>query len=176
MPRELRLFIAMSLDGYIARPDGDLDWLSSVEMEGEDYGYADFIATIDTVIVGRKTYDKVLSMGVEFPHLDKNCYVLSRAERPDEGTLKFYSGDLGKLVQKLKSEEGKHIFCDGGAEVIHQLLQLGAVDVFILSVIPVFLGAGIRLFKDGRPELPLELLRTQSYESGLVQLHYRKAE
>jgi len=176
MKRRLQIYIALSLDGYIARPDGDLDWLSSVQIEGEDYGYADFIATIDAVIVGRKSYDKVLSMGVEFPHLDKECYVLTRSERADEGNLRFYNGDLGALVKRLKSTDGKNIFCDGGAEVIHQLLQLDVVDDFLLSIIPIFLGDGIRLFKNGRPELPLELVQTQSFASGLVQLHYRKAE
>lgn len=91
--RKVRVYIAASLDGYIAHSDGDIDWLDSVARPDEDYGYAAFIETIDTVIMGRKTYEKVLSFGGEFPHADRDCYVLSRTERPSEGKY-IFTADL----------------------------------------------------------------------------------
>jgi dihydrofolate reductase len=114
MSRKVILYIATSLDGYIAKPNDDLSFLSIVEQEGQDYGYADFVKTVDTVIVGRKTYDKVISMGFDFPHADKDAYIITRTPRPTIGSVKFYSGDLKTLVGKLKTESGKNIFCDGG--------------------------------------------------------------
>ncbi len=170
--RKLILYIAMSLDGYIAQPDDDLSFLSVVEKEGEDYGYSEFIQTIDTVILGRKTYDKVLSMGIGFPHADKETYIITRTTRPDEGLLRFYTGDLKMLVTELKVKPGKNIFCDGGAEIVHALLREQLIDEIIVSVIPVLLGDGIRLFKEGRPEQKATLLSSKSFEKGLVQLHY----
>lgn len=175
MKRKLILYIATSLDGYIAKPNDDLDFLSIVEQEGQDYGYAEFIKTVDTVIVGRKTYDKVLSMGFDFPHSDKESYIITRTARPDIGPVKFYTGDLKTLVERLKSESGKTIFCDGGAEIVNELLKHDLFDEFIISVIPIFVGSGTRLFKDGRPEQKLELISVKSFEKGLTQLHFKRS-
>lgn len=172
--RRLFVYIATSLDGYIARPNEDLDWLNMVEMPGEDYGYGAFIDQIDTVILGRRTYEKVLGMGVGFPHQNKEVYVITRTQRPSEGNIHFYGGDLRQLLDSIRQKDGRHIFCDGGAEVIHQLMQAGLVDEWIISYIPIFLGTGIRLFQDGRPETLLELVESRSFPSGLVQVHYRK--
>lgn len=170
--RKVILFIAMSLDGYIAKPDGDLSFLSMVELEGEDYGYHDFIKTVDTVIVGRKTYDKVISMGYDFPHKDKDAYIITRTSRPSDGSVKFYTGSLNDLVVRLKSETGKHIFVDGGAEIVNELLKDNLIDEFYISVIPVLLGDGISLFKNCRPEIGLKLIRSKHFDTGLVMLHY----
>jgi dihydrofolate reductase len=171
--RKLILYIAISLDGYIAKPDDDLSFLSVVEQEGEDYGYADFIDTVDAVIVGRKTYDKVLSMGVDFPHADKDAYIITRTPRPAIGNIKFYSGNLKALVEKLKTQDGKHIFCDGGAEIVNELLNHQLFDELIISVIPILVGSGTKLFHDGRPEQKLELVSIKSFKKGLTQLHYK---
>ncbi len=169
--RKVILYIATSLDGYIAKPNDDLGFLSIVEQEGQDYGYADFVSTVDAVIVGRRTYDKV----IDFPHADKDAYIITRTPRPTIGSVKFYTGDLKALVEKLKSENGKNIFCDGGAEIVNQLLQHDLIDEFIISVIPILVGNGTKLFKDGRPEQKLELVSTKQFEKGLTQLHYRRA-
>ncbi len=172
--RKLILYIAMSLDGYIATKEGNLDFLSMAEKKGEDYGYARFIGTIDTVILGRKTYDKVLSMGFDYPHADKESYVITRRQRPGTEKLHFYSGDLKELVSQLKCRKGKNIFCDGGAEIVHLLMKDDLIDEYIISIIPVFLGSGIALFKDGRPERKLTLVSSLAFDTGLVQLHYKQ--
>lgn len=173
--RKLSLFIATSLDGYIAKPNDDLSFLKAVEKEGEDYGYADFMATIDTLIVGRKTYDYVLKE-IGSSHYDngqRDVYIITRTERPSVGRTTFYTGNLTELVRRLKSESGKNIYCDGGAEIINELLKNDLIDEFIISVIPVLLGDGTRLFKDGRPEQQLELLNVKTFETGLTQLLYK---
>ncbi len=174
--RKLILYIAASLDGYIAKPNDDLSFLSIVEQEGEDYGYADFIKTIDTVIVGRKTYDKVIAMGYEFPHANKDTYIITRTPRPNIGSVKFYTGNLKDLVSNLKLKKGKNIFCDGGAEIVNELLNHQLFDELIISVIPVLVGSGTKLFKDGRPEQKLQLISSKQFEKGLIQLHYKMAE
>lgn len=174
--RKLTIFIACSLDGYIAQPNDDLSFLKRVEKEGEDYGYAEFTSGIDTILLGRKTYDWVVrEIGAEhYDNGERNVYVLTRSERPSSGKTTFYSGDLVELVEQLKAGKGKNIYCDGGAEVIHALLQKDLIDEFIISVIPVMLGAGTRLFKDGRPEMDLQLQGVKSFDTGLVQLHYKR--
>jgi dihydrofolate reductase len=174
--RKLSLFIATSLDGYIARPNDDLSFLKIVEKEGEDYGYAEFTATIDTIIIGRKTYDFVLKE-IGASHYDngkRDIYVITRTERPQIGKTIFYTGKINALVKRLKSEKGKNIYCDGGAEVINELLKNDLIDELIISVVPVLLGGGTRLFKDGRPEQILEFIEVKTFETGLTQLYYKR--
>ncbi|SDH18795.1 dihydrofolate reductase family protein [Mucilaginibacter gossypii] len=174
--RKISLFIAASLDGYIAKPNDDLGFLKLVEKEGEDYGYKEFTETIDTLIIGRKTYDYVVKeIGAShYDNGERNVYVITRTERPNVGKTTFYTGNLTKLVQQLKSETGKNIYCDGGAEVITELLKNDLIDEFIISVIPVLLGTGTRLFKDGRPEQLLEFVKSKTFETGLIQLNYKR--
>jgi dihydrofolate reductase len=174
--RKLSLFIATSLDGYIAKTNDDLSFLKLVEKEGEDYGYSKFMETIDTFIIGRRTYDYVLKE-IGPSHYDngqRDVYVITRNERPQLGRTTFYSGNLTELVKRLKSETGKNIYCDGGAEVIDELLRHDLIDEFIISIIPVLLGNGTRLFKDGRPEQTLEFITAKTFETGLTQLHYKR--
>lgn len=172
MSRKVILYIASSLDGYIAQPNDDLSFLGIVQKEGEDYGYGAFIHAVDTVIIGRKTYDWVLTQVPVFPHADKECYVITRTARPTIGNTQFYTGPLKDLIHQLKSQSGQHIFIDGGAEIVNELLQDKLIDEVVLSIIPVLLGGGTRLFKDGRPEQALALLSSKQFEKGLVQLHY----
>jgi dihydrofolate reductase len=174
--RKISLFIAMSLDGYIAKPNDDLRFLKLVEKEGEDYGYAEFTKTIDTFIIGRRTYDYVLKE-IGSSHYDNGqraIYVITRTERPQVGRTIFYTGSITELVKQLKFEKGKNIYCDGGAEVINELLKHDLIDEFIISVIPVLLGNGTRLFQDGRPEQTLEFIEVKTFETGLTQLHYKR--
>ncbi|WP_297337055.1 dihydrofolate reductase family protein [Algoriphagus sp.] len=174
--RKISLFIATSLDGYIAKPNDDLSFLKLVEKEGEDYGYAEFTATIDTLIIGRRTYDYVLKE-IGSSHYDngkRDVYVITRTKRPQIGRTIFYTGDITELVRRLKSEKGKNIYCDGGAEVINELLKRDLLDELIISVVPVLLGNGTRLFKDGRPEQILEFIKVKTFATGLAQFHYKR--
>lgn len=173
---KLTVYIATSLDGYIAKPNNDLDFLKIVEKEGEDYGYAEFTANIDTIILGRKTYDWVLNEigSSHYDNGDKNVYVITRAERPSIGKTTFYTGNLVELVQQLKNESKKDIYCDGGAEIVNELLKSDLIDEFIISVVPILVGNGIRLFQDGRPEQQLELVNVKTFDTGLTQLHYKQ--
>jgi dihydrofolate reductase len=174
--RKLSLFIATSLDGYIAKPNDDLSFLKLVEKDGEDYGYSEFTANIDTIILGRKTYDFVLKE-IGSSHYDngqRDVYVITRTERPKIGRTTFYTGNLTELVQQLKSESGLNIYCDGGAEIINELLQHDLIDELIISIIPVLVGNGTRLFKDSRPEQELEFMSAKSFDTGLIQLYYKR--
>lgn len=173
--RKLSLFIATSLDGYIAKPNDDLGFLKIVEKEGEDYGYNEFTANVDTIILGRKTYDWV-SREIGTSHYDngeRDVYVITRTSRPDAGKTKFYTGNLTELIKELKSRKGKNIYCDGGAEIVNELMKDNLIDEFIISIVPVFVGDGIRLFKDGRPGQQLKLVNSKTFNTGLVQLHYQ---
>src|SRR5690606_26859040 len=174
--RKISLFIATSLDGYIAKPNDDLSFLKDVEKEGEDYGYAEFVATIDTLIIGRRTYDYVVNEigSSHYDNGERDVYIITRTERPQKGRTIFYTGNIAELVKRLQSEEGKNIYCDGGAEVINELLKHDLIDDLIISVVPVLLGNGTRLFKDGRPEQMLEFVKVRTFETGLTQLHYKR--
>lgn len=170
------IFIATSLDGYIAKPNDDLSFLKIVEKEGEDYGYAQFTDTIDTIILGRKTYDYVVKeIGSSYyDNGTRDVYVITRTEKPSIGRTTFYTGNLTELITQLKAKTTKNIYCDGGAELIDALLKTDLIDEFIISIIPVLVGSGTRLFKDGRPEQALELIGTKTFDTGLTQLHYKR--
>ena len=176
MERKVILYIATSLDGYIAKPNDDLSFLSIVQQDGEDYGYADFVKSVDTVILGRKTYDWVMTQVPEFPHADKNSFIITRTARPSIGKTNFYTDNLKDLILRLKNEQGKNIFIDGGAEIVNELLKQNLIDEFIISIIPILVGNGTKLFKDGRPEQKLELISTKQFDKGLTQLHYKRAD
>ncbi|MDP4292249.1 MAG: dihydrofolate reductase family protein [Bacteroidota bacterium] len=173
--RNVMLYIAMSLDGYIAKPNDDLSFLSIVEHSDEDYGYSDFIREVDTILLGRKTYDWVMTQVAEFPNANIETYVITRTPRASTGQVNFYSGDLRELVSTLKNRNGKNIFIDGGAEIVNELLKAKLIDAFYISIIPILLGEGIRLFKDGRPEQKLVLVKEKQFDSGLAQLVYKIA-
>ena len=138
----------MSLDGFLATKDDDLSWLSVVEREGQDYGYGAFNETVDTYLVGRKTYNVVLQLtGGTFPAAEKhNCYVITRQERASENGVTFYNGDIAELIQKLKSEDGKNIYCDGGGQIVKLLTDKNLIDEYRISVIPTIQGDSKRLF------------------------------
>src|SRR5688572_26562754 len=139
MSRKVLLYIAMSLDGYIAKSDGNLDFLSKVETaDHEDYGYGNILDSIDTVIWGRKTFDKVLTFEGELPHQNKKVFVISKTRTGAHGHA-VYRNDVVELVQELKQNSGKHIYCDGGGEIVFELLRHKMFDQVIISVIPYLL-------------------------------------
>lgn len=170
--RKLILYIACSVDGYIAKPIDDLSFLKCVEQEGEDYGYFDFVNQVDTVIVGRNTYQWILDQGMEYPHKDKTCFIITRTPQESIDNIHFYTRDLEELVNQIKAKPGKDIYCDGGAQVVRLLLEKQLIDELIISVIPMLLGDGKKLFDPLYPEQDLDLINSKSFSSGLVQLHY----
>ncbi len=163
----------MSLDGYIAKQDGDISFLLPMEQKGMDYGYSDFLKTVDTIIVGRKTFDKVLSMGYKYPPSNQEVYVISRTPHNYSGSFKHYSGPLMDLITTLKSKPGRNIYCDGGSVIVNELLRNRLIDEFIISIIPIILGNGIELFTKELPELEIELVDCKKFETGLIQIHYK---
>lgn len=174
--RKIKIFIAVSLDGYIAKTNDDLSFLKLVEKEGEDYGYEEFTSEIDTVIIGRKTYDYVLKE-IGASHYDngqRDVYVITRTERPQIGRTIFYTGNIPELIKRIRTVKGKNIYCDGGAEIINELLKNSLIDEFTISVVPILLGNGTRLFKNERPEQILELNSVKTFETGLAQLNYKR--
>jgi dihydrofolate reductase len=170
---QLVLYICMSLDGYIASKDDDISWLSIVDREGEDYGYTEFSESVDNYIVGRKTYDKVMNMVGEFPPAKEfQCYVISREKHGMENGVTFYNGDIRTLVDDLKHNGRKNIYCDGGGEIVHLLMENSLIDEYIISIIPTIRGDGKRLFLGGTLPSNITLRSVKQFESGLVQLRY----
>src|SRR5690606_15556619 len=136
----LIVYIAASLDGYIAKTGDDLSFLSMVERPGEDYGYAAFISGIDTIIMGRRTYDWVLQHAPDYAHPEKDVYIITKTPRAAAGSARFYTGELRDLVLALKSKPGKDIFCDGGASIVNHLAAADLIDEYVISTVPVLIG------------------------------------
>lgn len=166
------VFIATSLDGFIARPDGTFDFLSIVEQPDEDYGFADFFATVDALVIGRHTYETALGFP-EWPYAGKRCIVLTHRETPSQHGEQFFAGAASALVEQLALGGAQRLYVDGG-QVIRDFLVANLIDDLTLSIVPVLLGSGIRLFGEEVPEQRLKLASSQSYGSGLVQLRYER--
>jgi dihydrofolate reductase len=162
------VYIASSLDGFIARPDGGLDWLSSFEQSGEDYGYKAFFGSVDALVIGRKTYDVVLGFE-KWPYEDKRCIVVTHVPPSAKHGETFHSGPPDALLDRLGAEGVRRVYVDGGV-LIRSFLDADLVDDITLSVIPVLLGEGIPLF--GGVERRLKFASSRSFPSGLVQLCY----
>lgn len=172
--RRVTLYIATSQDGFIAGPDGSLEFLECVHVEGEDYGYHAFLSGVDTVVVGRKTYTSVRDMGIDYPHADKQVFVYSRAPLSPDDHTQVHTGSPTEHVRLLKSKEGREIYCEGGAEIAHQLLEAHLIDRIILSTIPVKLEAGTLLFECGKLPADWRATQEQTFSSGLVQTTYER--
>lgn len=167
--RKVVLFIACSLDGYIARTSGEVDWLFT----DQDYGYNEFLKRIDTVIMGRLTYEQVLTFG-EYPYKDAEGWVFSRSRNGGERDehVQFTSNNPTQLITQLKQQPGKDIWLVGGAELIQSFLQQNLIDEFIISILPIILGDGIPLFRAPLPTLNLNFQQAETFDTGLIQLTY----
>lgn len=168
------LYIAMSKDGYIAAENDNLDFLNKYQIPNEDYGYTAFMERVGCIIVGRRTYDKVLNMGYPY-HEDKLVYVLTRANKTAEKkNLIFFHRDIKFLIQSIRLEKDKVIYCDGGAQIAQLLLQENLIDEMIISIVPESLGSGTQLFVKGEVPANFRLDTEVKYRSGLVQYRYTK--
>jgi len=166
------VFIATSLDGFIARQDGALDWLPSDG--GEPHGYDEFIATVDALVIGRKTFEKVLTFDA-WPYGPKPVVVLSTRPSalrpPDSVACDMMSGTPHEIVARLSVRGMKHLYVDGGV-TIQGFLEAGLIQRVIITRIPVLLGSGIPLFGPLSHDVRLEHVATRSYPSGMVQSEY----
>jgi len=161
----------MSLDGFIARRDGWLDWLSVVQRPGEDYGYARFFDSVDALILGRRTYETVLGFP-SWPYGNKPCVVMTKNPAVPQHGERFHAGAPRSLLAQLAAEGVRRAYVDGGM-VIRAFLREGLIDDVTLSIIPMMIGDGIRLFEtDAGCARDLRLTAHQAFESGLVQVTY----
>ena len=170
----IKLYIATSLDGFIARENGSIDWLTKYENSSEtDYGYSEFYASIGTVLMGRKTYEQVLGFG-DWPYGEKKGYVFTRQNEPlnREKNVEFVSGDVGEFVRQLKENTEEDIWLVGGSQLIKIFLEQNLVQDLIIFVVPIILRSGIPLFDQIQKEIGLKLINTERYESGLVRAEY----
>ena len=165
----------MSLDGKIARADGDVSWLENLpHPEGEDYGYAKFYGEIDTTIQGAATYREVLGFGVEFPYKDKTNYVItSDPIKTKDENVTFISSDLDVFMKDLLSKQGKDIWLIGGGKMNSLFLNNGWLDEMIIHVMPIVIGEGLPLFADGVKDQQMKLKGQKVYESGVIELNYK---
>lgn len=172
------LYIAMSLDGFIADRAGGVDWLAGQDMGGGDSekydSYGEFIQGVDTVLMGWRTYRQVreeLAPG-DWPYQGLRCYVFTHHEAAEEENICFVQGELAELVRRLQGEPGGDIWLCGGADIARQAMAADLVDRWHIAVIPVILGGGVRLFGE-MSERELRLLRTVEY-NGIVELVYER--
>jgi dihydrofolate reductase len=165
------VFIATSLDGFIARPNDDLDWLPPGG--GEEHGYEEFMATVDALVIGRRSFEKVLTFD-QWPYGEKPVFVLSSrqlAPAPTGAVVERMSGTPTDVVSQLAARGVRHIYVDGGI-TIQRFLQAGLIQRLVITRIPVLLGAGIPLFGSLRQDIVLRHVGTRQYASGMVQSEY----
>ena len=167
--RRLILYIATSLDGYIARTSGEVDWLFT----DQDYGYTEFFAGVDTVLMGRKTYEQLPNFG-EYPYKGTSGFVFSRTPRDPDANVTFICGDMAAFVSELKRRLGKNIWLVGGGEIVAECVRHDLIDEFLVFIHPIILGVGIPLFAPGPPERPLQCIGVERFGSGLVQVSYQR--
>ncbi|ULL18350.1 dihydrofolate reductase [Paenibacillus sp. H1-7] len=168
--RKVILYIAISMDGFIARENGDIEWLTAIEGEG-DNGYGDFIQSIDTVIMGRSTYEQLGTLSDEFPYPEQTCYVFTSSAMKEDPNVEFVREDIPAFVRKLQQQEGSDIWLVGGAGLAEHFMKADLIDEYIISTVPIVLGQGIPLFKGNLPEIPFVLKEVRRYGQ-IAQCHY----
>jgi len=174
--RKISLFIAMSLDGYIADSKGDVDWLNGQGNDNENIDtYSEFTKSIDTILMGWNTYHQVLTelSPQEWIYNDFTTYVITHNKHASSKKIRFVNINPVDLVKRLKEENGKDVWICGGANLIQQLVNEDLIDNYYITIIPTLLGSGIRLFENAKHEIKLRLLYTQSY-NGMIDLIYTR--
>lgn len=167
--RNIVLYIADSLDGFIARENGSVDWLFT----DADYGYSEFYNSIDTVLMGMKTYKSIFELGGGYLYKDKKGFVFTRnRETKKEDYVEFIHEKIAEFTRELKNLPGKDIWLVGGGEIIKIFADESLIDQIIISIHPKILGSGIPLFPAPLKETDLKLIGSESFDSGLVQLNY----
>ncbi len=174
---ECAVFVGVSLDGFIARPNGDLDWLMGEGGgDGSEYGYNEFIAGIDAIVMGRKTFEKALTFA-KWYYGTKRVVVLSSRSldlsgaQVRGGIVEQMAGDPAEIVSKLAASGARHLYVDGGI-TIQQLLRAGLIHRIIISRLPVLIGDGIPLFGSLPHDIRLRHIATLTYPGGMIQSEY----
>ena len=172
--RKIIVNIATSADGYVARPDGDLDWLTERPAPKGFYGLPEFERSTDAKILGRKTFDRSLQLGARFSAKAVH-YVFSRHPPPASvpAGVHFVTESIGAFAERLRTQAGKNVWMMGGGEIIASFLDEDAIDEFIITVVPTFIGEGVPLLAPRHRKVALRLLGVQQFPDGVVQLHYQ---
>lgn len=173
----IQLYIATTLDGYIAREDGSLDWLLQLSNpSGTDHGYNEFIGKISTIVMGRKTYETVLGFGIDWPYANCRTIVVTRNKSFSVSTANTsVVHEINKeSIEEVKAKAESNIWLVGGGEIITRFLCLSEIDEMILCMIPVILGKGIKLFPNEPAETTFEFISAESYDTGVVNLTYQR--
>lgn len=167
------LYIAASVDGYIADADGGVSWLEAFNREGEDYGYAELNARVSTLILGANTYHQVLGFG-EWPYTGKDTVVVTHhpLAGPPDPRIRAYSGPARELAAQLKRDAEGDIWLVGGGQIIGDFARAGLIDQYILFTMPLLLGDGVRLFPPGGSPQALRVTSVASYENGVIEARY----
>ena len=174
------VFIATSLDGFIARANGDLDWLTGAQSASteEDYGYQEFMDTVDTIVVGRNTFERVLTFDT-WPYSGKKVVVLSSKPSAVPSHLvddvEWLSLPPQRLVERLVAQGATHLYVDGG-KTIQGFLNAGLIDELTITRVPILIGKGVPLFGPLNHDVRLTHIATQQFENGFIQSKYRVAD
>jgi len=173
--KKIILYIASSIDGRIAEKDGSVDFLSQYPITKENnYGYNDFIAGIDTIIMGGRTYREIINMDMLWPYNEQMAYVISHNNWGDKENIRFITENLIETVNELRQQPGKNIFLVGGAEIVTMLLKAGLIDEIHICYVPVIVGEGISLFDDQPIGSQWKLMGSNAYENGLLMVKYKR--
>lgn len=172
MSNTVVLYIAMSLDGYIARKDGSVDWLFDVEGDGGDNGYAAFYQTIGTVVMGRTTYEDVLKLSEDFPYADRPTYVLSRSEQPPAPHVQFTTEPVESLIPRLHQASDADLWIVGGGQLVQAVMEKRLLHEMEVAIIPKILGEGIPLFPEGIVPSNLKMMGTQTLGQ-IISIRYQ---
>lgn len=172
--RNAVLYIAMSLDGFIADQNGGVGWLEDESPDiQENENYSNFINTVDTIIMGYTTYRQIITelSPEHWPYKGMQTYVLTHRQSEPKAGIHFVNGEITRLIENLKGQEGKNIWICGGADIVNQLILKDRIDLYHITLIPCILGSGIKLFQEKNPAIKLKLRSTNQY-NGLIDLIY----
>jgi dihydrofolate reductase len=174
-PRKIIAYLATSADGYIARPDGGVEWLDRPRPPG-DYGMEKFFRSIDTILLGRKTYDVALRLsggkGIGSGQRVKNYVFSRRPPKSHTADVEFVREPVARFAKRLRATPGKDVWMMGGGGLIGSFLDAGEIDEFVIHVIPTIIGKGIPLVAPRHRLVPLRLLSSRRFSDGVVRLHY----
>jgi len=173
---KIQLYIATSIDGFIARKNGELDWLNNLPNPNNlDYGYNNFLSQIDTVIIGRKTYEEILSFGIDWPYGNCKTYVATTDKNYKTKTENSHTINIinKKTIEEIKTQSKNKIWVVGGGILISEFLNFNAIDEMIICIIPIIIGSGIKLFPNNPLETKFNLIKSEPFETGAINLTYR---